>query len=32
MQGSTQHHWLHSIPKQLKITTARINLTFRIII
>jgi alkylated DNA repair dioxygenase AlkB len=31
MQGSTQHHWLHSIPKQLKITAGRINLTFRII-
>ena len=31
MQGSTQHHWLHSIPKQLKITGGRINLTFRII-
>lgn len=31
MQGSTQHYWLHSIPKQLKITAGRINLTFRVI-
>lgn len=32
MQGCTQTHWLHSIPKSKKITTARINLTFRTII
>jgi alkylated DNA repair dioxygenase AlkB len=32
MKGSTQTHWLHSIPKSKKITTARINLTFRTII
>ncbi|SEW45239.1 Alkylated DNA repair dioxygenase AlkB [Chitinophaga sp. YR573] len=32
MKGSTQHHWLHSIPKQLKVTAGRINLTFRIIL
>jgi alkylated DNA repair dioxygenase AlkB len=31
MKGATQHHWLHSIPKQPKITAGRINLTFRII-
>jgi len=31
MTGSTQHHWLHGIPKQLKITEGRINLTFRVI-
>lgn len=31
MRGSTQHHWLHSIPKQLKVRAGRINLTFRII-
>lgn len=29
MKGATQHHWLHGIPKQAKIDTARINLTFR---
>jgi alkylated DNA repair dioxygenase AlkB len=28
MQGSTQHHWLHQIPK-VKNTKARINITFR---
>lgn len=29
MKGSTQTHWLHSIPKSKKVTTPRINLTFR---
>ncbi|MES2924544.1 MAG: alpha-ketoglutarate-dependent dioxygenase AlkB [Verrucomicrobiota bacterium] len=29
MKGTTQTHWLHSIPKSRKITTPRINLTFR---
>lgn len=29
MQGETQHHWLHSLPKTKKSTTPRINLTFR---
>jgi alkylated DNA repair dioxygenase AlkB len=29
MKGSTQTHWLHSIPKSKKIKTHRINLTFR---
>lgn len=29
MRGQTQQNWLHQIPKQLKIKTARINLTFR---
>ncbi len=29
MQGATQTHWLHSIPKSKKIKTPRINLTFR---
>ena len=29
MQGTTQTHWLHSIPKSKKIRTPRINLTFR---
>jgi len=31
MSGSTQHHWLHQIPKTKKNTKERINLTFRII-
>ena len=29
MQGTTQTHWLHSIPKSKKIKSPRINLTFR---
>ncbi|MGL4401495.1 MAG: alpha-ketoglutarate-dependent dioxygenase AlkB family protein, partial [Luteolibacter sp.] len=29
MKGTTQTHWLHSIPKSKKIKTPRINLTFR---
>lgn len=29
MKGSTQSHWLHSVPKSKKIKTPRINLTFR---
>lgn len=32
MQGSTQHHWLHCIPKTRKQKTERINLTFRVIL
>jgi alkylated DNA repair dioxygenase AlkB len=32
MKGTTQTHWLHSIPKTKKITTPRINLTFRTMI
>ncbi len=31
MKASTQAHWLHSLPKSKKITTPRINLTFRTI-
>lgn len=31
MSGSTQHFWLHQIPKTAKITGPRINLTFRYI-
>lgn len=31
MQGKTQHHWQHQIPKSLKVMGSRINLTFRII-
>lgn len=29
MKGTTQTHWLHSVPKSTKITTPRVNLTFR---
>lgn len=29
MSGTTQEHWKHGIPKQAKITSSRINLTFR---
>ena len=29
MKDATQTHWLHCIPKSKKITTPRINLTFR---
>ncbi len=29
MKGSTQTHWLHSLPKSRKVTAPRINLTFR---
>ncbi|WP_242926404.1 alpha-ketoglutarate-dependent dioxygenase AlkB family protein [Pontibacter vulgaris] len=32
MQGLTQHHWLHSLPKTAKPAGPRINLTFRHII
>lgn len=31
MKGATQHHWLHSIPKEPRLTAGRINLTFRTI-
>lgn len=31
MQGETQHHWLHQVPKTSKHSTERINLTFRVI-
>ena len=31
MKGSTQHNWLHQIPKTSKLIEERINLTFRII-
>ena len=31
MRGALQHNWLHQIPVQKKITTPRINLTFRTI-
>ncbi|WP_347160261.1 alpha-ketoglutarate-dependent dioxygenase AlkB family protein [Pontibacter chitinilyticus] len=29
MQGGTQHHWLHHIPKTSRAVQPRINLTFR---
>jgi alkylated DNA repair dioxygenase AlkB len=29
MSGKTQSNWLHSLPKTKKVTTPRINLTFR---
>lgn len=31
MAGTTQHHWLHTLPKTKKVSRARINLTFRTI-
>lgn len=31
MKGTTQHHWLHQIPKQTARRGPRINLTFRVI-
>ena len=32
MKGTTQENWLHALPKTTKVTTPRINLTFRRII
>ncbi|RIJ37772.1 alpha-ketoglutarate-dependent dioxygenase AlkB family protein [Pontibacter oryzae] len=32
MQGPTQHHWLHQIPKTTRAVQPRINLTFRQVI
>ncbi len=32
MKDTTQTHWLHRLPKSKKITTPRINLTFRTIV
>ena len=32
MKGTCQTHWLHALPKTRKITTPRINLTFRTIV
>lgn len=31
MAGELQHHWQHSVPKQKKVKSSRINLTFRTI-
>lgn len=30
MKGTTQTHWLHSLPKTKKVSEPRINLTFRV--
>lgn len=32
MKGTTQTHWLHRLPPTKKITTPRVNLTFRTIV
>jgi alkylated DNA repair dioxygenase AlkB len=32
MRGTTQAHYLHSIPKEKRVTAPRINLTFRLIV
>jgi alkylated DNA repair dioxygenase AlkB len=32
MKGTTQTHWLHALPKTTKVTTPRVNLTFRTMI
>ena len=32
MKGTTQTHWLHSLPKTKKVKSPRINLTFRTIV
>ena len=32
MKGTTQTHWLHSLPKTKKVSTPRVNLTFRTIV
>jgi alkylated DNA repair dioxygenase AlkB len=29
MSGALQHHWQHSLPRRLRVTGPRINLTFR---
>ena len=31
MRGTTQAHWLHSLPKMKKVRAPRVNLTFRLI-
>jgi alkylated DNA repair dioxygenase AlkB len=31
MSGSTQHHWLHALPKTRLPVAERINLTFRLV-
>lgn len=32
MRGSTQHYWQHAVPKTMKETGPRLNITFRVII
>lgn len=32
MKGETQHYWEHRLPKTVKVTEPRINLTFRLIV
>lgn len=32
MRGTTQSYWLHSLPKSKRVTTPRVNLTFRTMI
>lgn len=32
MKGTTQSHWLHSLPKQQRVKEPRVNLTFRLMI
>jgi len=32
MSGNTQHNWVHALPKQGKVSSPRINLTFRTIL
>lgn len=32
MKGETQSHWMHSLPKTTRVSSPRINLTFRTII
>jgi alkylated DNA repair dioxygenase AlkB len=32
MKGETQHNWVHTLPKTKKVTTPRINLTFRLFV
>ncbi|MFV5526025.1 alpha-ketoglutarate-dependent dioxygenase AlkB [Acinetobacter variabilis] len=29
MKGALQHHWQHSVPKQTKVSSGRLNMTFR---
>ncbi len=31
MQGATQHHWVHQVPKTTKSVGTRVNLTFRVV-
>ena len=32
MQGPTQHHWVHAVPKTSRAVGERINLTFRYVV